>query len=203
MKKIILLLLLLYPVISGYAGEIRFEIKPGPHWKHTYRILGIVPLKLSPQLVVWEEDMEGNLIKTLYLSKRFYKIKRNNVLPVWLAKMLKQKDRPLITGATPKGSLTLSEDKDNQEKVRIFVEVNNSFDYNQYFSKNTKQGSPEHAGVDGQPALIYSGEIDSNAPGRYQLLATGVAGTDGKIDYDLSRSTTSLEIISSIEVIVE
>lgn len=207
MKKNTVLIILLFTLFSFVnAAEIKVNIVPGEYWK-----------KRSPQCAVWIENENNEDITTLYVTKSVAKNRfsfapkegRPDSLPVWLSvtKSSKEKtkldDKTLdaVTSATPKQSVTVSKEL-NLEKGKTYfikVEVNQSFDYNDYFTK-------KNSGVNGQPSVIYLGKI---VPGEekqeieLEILGTGsVTGKNGKIyDDNLEELTTAKEIIKNIFVV--
>jgi hypothetical protein len=110
-----------------------------------------------------------------------------------------------ITGATPTGSFTLNtrSSKPITEPVAIMLEINQSWDWNRYWTNNKYPDDPEYK-TSSQPALVYSAAID---PGQgdnvIELKPIGhshYSGKDGSINTDLSTLTSALEIASRIFV---
>lgn len=150
------------------------------------------------------------------------KIRRQESLPHWAHKRgvqyadglyLPTREEPLpdsITSASPKGSFILNTKMaEDLKQFRIFAEINASLDFNEYF--------PEEAGVEddnysggawgsGQPALIYSAEIDlSLEKQNYVLHLIGHSspdGSNGNIYQDLAGLTTAKDLVRKITVTI-
>ena len=111
------------------------------------------------------------------------------------------------TGATPKGSFTLrlQSDEPLQGKYRIYLEVNQSWDWNNYWTNNRYPGNKEYM-TSSQPAVVYVAEIDSNKPGTSTPLTpighSHYAGESGELFTDLSTLTTALEILKMATVTI-
>ena len=107
-----------------------------------------------PSFVIWTEDMMGNYISTIYITKSYatgiynYEMKGDTVwmneegpsyqpaaLPYWTHKkgtingdiLVPEKDNPFIdaySGATPSGSFQIKVDNDLTKPYRLLFEVN-------------------------------------------------------------------------------
>lgn len=93
------------------------------------------------------------------------------------------------TSATPKKGIVSSKDLE-LEKGKTYVfkcQANQSFDYNEYYTK-------KNSGVDGQPAVLYAGEMIPD-------------GTEKEIKLEFSGSrenlTTADKIIETIYVVIK
>ncbi len=117
-------------------------------------------------------------------------------------------ERPLAdayTGATPANSFVL---KTVVEPVagdvfNIFFEINQSWDWNQYWYNGRFPGNKEYL-KSAQPALVYKVTIDLNdKKSEYKMQPVGHShpyGADGELYEDISTLTTALEIAESIVV---
>lgn len=205
-KKIILFIVFLTIISFVNAAEVKVNIVPGEYWK-----------KRSPQCAVWIENENNEYISTLFVTKSVAKNKfsfapkdgRPDSLPVWLSVTKDSKEKTkgnaqnldAVSSVTPKQSVTVSKDL-NLVKGKTYiikVEVNQSFDYNDYFTK-------DNSGVNGQPSVIYSGKVipgEENQEIELKICGTGsVNGKSGKIyDDNLSKLTTAKEIIKNIFVV--
>ncbi|HOO94259.1 MAG TPA: hypothetical protein PLH60_07770 [Proteiniphilum sp.] len=109
------------------------------------------------------------------------------------------------TGATPKNSFKkrLQSDQPLRGKYRIYLEVNQSWDWNEYWTNNRYPGNKEYM-TSSQPALVYMAEIDSDHPGLSVPLTpighSHYAGENGKLFTDLSTITTALDILKEVSV---
>ena len=201
--------------------SITIKITKGDQWGFKQKF-GISKLTIIPQIAIWIEDLDENLIDTLYVTKKFAKqkwafakydpdkIMRAQSLPYWLNKyigsgnMAPTKNNPLedcVTAATPKGDFTLQSKIDNNiSKFVIFSEINSSFDENENYSNNETE-------YNGQPSLIYSAIIDlSDNKKEYKMTIIGHGGekgSDGNLYNDLSTITNAKDIIKNIIVIID
>lgn len=110
------------------------------------------------------------------------------------------------TGATPQSSflLNLKTTKVLEGTYQVFVELNQSWDWNEFWYNDRFPGNKEYM-TSSQPALVYSAMIDTRQPQAYTLKPVGhshYSGADGILNPDLSTLTTALRIAKSITVIV-
>lgn len=108
------------------------------------------------------------------------------------------------TGATPQSSFVL-----NLKSVRplkgsfmVFVELNQSWDWNEFWYNDRFPGNKEYM-TSSQPALVYSTLIDTRTHQATPLKPVGHSsydGSDGSLTSDLSTLTTALKIAKSITV---
>lgn len=89
-------------------------------------------------------------------------------------------------------------------KVRL--EINQSFDFNEYYSSNRYPDDPIYSG-DGytaQPSVVYEAIIDTKLPQRYfpmTLAGRGHhSGANGELHPDLENLTTALELVDRVIV---
>jgi hypothetical protein len=190
----------------------------------------------DPTFAIWVEDIDGNYIESLYVTQylatgiyrharlaegrplsRSGEAKRPSSLPVWLHKrnegspLLPTPDRPVpdaLTGATPKNNFTLKTVcvENIPSKFRLVFEINQPFDYNQHWTKESYPGEFDYS-YSAQPALLYAVEIDTKEKAtRYKLTPIGhshFSGRDGKVYTDLSTITTALQIVKEITVVIK
>jgi hypothetical protein len=112
------------------------------------------------------------------------------------------------TGATPKGDFKLQTkaDKNYFEKVRILFEINQTWDWNEYWTNNKFPDDAEYK-TSCQPAVVYAATIDFSKKGQMQQLKpigrSSHSGSDGKLYDDLNTITTALHIAERITVLVK
>jgi hypothetical protein len=112
------------------------------------------------------------------------------------------------TGATPQASfvLNLFTDRKLSGKYKIFVELNQSWDWNEFWTNDKFLGDKEYK-TSSQPALIYSADFDTdNKNQEIELKTIGrshYSGADGKMYSDLNTITTALKIAKKITVVVK
>ncbi|MDQ2077658.1 DUF4405 domain-containing protein [Marinimicrobium sp. ABcell2] len=183
-----------------------------------------------PQIVVWMETMEGKYIDTLYITGKSAEsgfgntedgpVRRPEALPYWshsrgiqesdgfFAPHEANADLDGISGATPKSDYLISLPAPRMGRYRLLVEVNRSYNFNEYYTPDRFPDDPIYSGSgsSGQPSLIYATTIDPSAPGQQLLSIIGHghhSGADGELYTDLSNFTTAKDILSFIVARVE
>jgi hypothetical protein len=113
-----------------------------------------------------------------------------------------------VSGATPQAGFFLHAKLAVQsgKKFRVLMEINQPWDWNEYWTNNKFPGDREYA-TSCQPALVYAAILDPESGIRKaELLPVGhshYAGKDGSLTTDLSTLTTAKEIVQSVLVTVE
>lgn len=196
--------------IAGKNMGVR--ITYGPYWFHQIAMI----ITATPTYAIWIEDLDENYIGTYYVTEKFYQWTRNSgdnipekigVLPYWWHK---QRGAPLtdaVTRATPKYDLTIKNAiRSLPQKFVIKMEVNNSFDYNDYYTEDGTMGTVGTKDG-GQPALVYSAVVDLSQPSReYEMSIIGHSspdGGDGELYSDTTTVTTARQIIDKVMVRIE
>lgn len=142
-----------------------------------------------PTFVIWLEDMEGNYLKTLFITKSyaecFFKNKllgdtlwipesgkshQPAALSFWTHKKGLINNKTLIptrensfidafTGATPDGSFIFKTKKSEKNNYRLLVEINQTWDWNKYWTNNK---FPDNSAYkhSAQPSIIYEVKIN-------------------------------------------
>lgn len=111
----------------------------------------------------------------------------------------------IYTGATPSGSFEIKTkfDKMPPKKFRILFEINQTWDWNEYWTNNKYPDDDEYK-TSCQPALIYLTEIDmNNLQESYEMKVIGhshYSGKTGELFTDLSTITTALNIAKEISI---
>lgn len=109
------------------------------------------------------------------------------------------------TGATPKNSFSLeaTTEKPLQGKYKVMFELNQSWDWNDYWYNNKYPNDKEYK-TSSQPALIYSANINTETDTTdIELEPIGhshYSGLNGNMNQDLSTLTTALNIAKKIKV---
>jgi len=204
------------PAATGAAFEL--EVKKGKAFAF-------------PAFAVWLEDDQGRFVETLYLSEgiahsRLLKnvggewvpgeVRRPEALPVWGHRRglrapdgyyLPDAAHPIadaVTGATPTESWVLrTHASARATRFTIYFEVNQSYDWNDYYSESRFPDDPIYSGTGsvGQPSVVYAAAIDLAAPARYYALnpvGHGHPGGGDGLDPDLSKLTTALDIVDGV-----
>lgn len=210
-----------FNIESGYSG-LAFEISVQQGKAHNH-----------PTFAIWIEDMEGNYLKTLFITRSYAtgeygyaaltdttwsnkpgESYRPAALPYWTNKkgqiapgeLVPRKKYPYLdafTGATPKGDFSVQTKLPVAKKVRLLLEVNQTWDWNRHWTNNKYPGDRDYKSS-AQPSIIYAVTIDVDDPMlMYRLNPIGhghYSGLDGRLYTDLSTMTTALEIFESITV---
>ena len=209
-------------------GDVQVRIEQGEEWLHDFPLFLGIKLKNPPQMAVWQEDLEGNYLSTIYVTHKAATQswqgaggnRRKESLPHWAyahgvqykdGLYLPTKDKPLtdgISGATPRGSFEVKLAPANLLKQFVIkVEINHSADFNESYPKTAKEGDANYSGESGQPALIYSAEVDiSSGRQSYEAVLTGHSNPDGNsgdIYEDLSGVTTAVHIVKRITINIQ
>lgn len=109
------------------------------------------------------------------------------------------------TGATPGASFELHvrTEKPLKGKYKVLLEINQSWDWNNYWTNNKYPADKEYK-TSSQPALVYSANINSFNPNEFvEMKPIGhshYSGADGSLTTDLSTLTTALKIAKKITV---
>lgn len=217
-------LLLIVSALSAETLKVKFI--PGSHWYHSFK-MGFFTSHTTPQFAIWLEDSSGSFLTTLAVTKKSAesnfvssrKSSRPSALPVWAhtrgvkaehGNYMPSRQSPLtdaVTSASPESESTITcaiPDSLAGRNMRLFVELNGSMDFNDYYKKDLPQSDPAYnAKVNGQPSLVFKGIIDAQMkfPDTLKIFGHGhPAGNNGDISTDLSKITTALEIAKAIVV---
>lgn len=161
---------------------------------------------------VWEQTFDV-VHEPTSAEKRF----RPESLPVFLHKIAQAEGSP-TSSATPDldgySGATLTEnfllktstDDTATQPYKIRLEINQSFDFNHYYSSNRFPDDHVYSGdgFSAQPSVIYEAVIDPTSPQQFYPMAIvghgHHSGRDGVLYEDLSNLTTALEIIDRVIV---
>jgi hypothetical protein len=184
------------------SNGIEFTVEIGEHWHEKMKTF-IFSVKKTPQLAVWIENNQGGYVLTITATGKSVKNNwisapkegRPEALPVWNHKRQNSSEQiDIVSSATPKGTVDVQIDNSsliNGQEYNVYLEVNHSFDYNDYWTK-------DNSGVNGQPSLIYHANFIAGTSGKIKLNPIGygsVDGSNGNIVYELGSLTTALAII--------
>jgi hypothetical protein len=199
------------------AGE-SYESAPQPLF------LGLT-YTTTPQIVIWQESMQGEYLRTLYLTGKSSNssfqakpgeskiIRRPEALPYWGHKRgvkaedglflpdLDSSEFDGVSSATPKSDHLLVIPNQDSGRYRIMMEVNRSYDFNDYYSADRFPDDDIYSGSgsSGQPSLVYQAVVDSNSTTQtlFELIGHGHhSGKNGKLFKDLSKVTSAKQLIS-------
>lgn len=174
--------------VNAFVEGVPVEIKVSTGSGHNH-----------PTFVIWLEDIEGNYLKTLFITKSFATgiyghgaltdstwnntsgaSYRPAALPYWSFKkglidmkfIIPEKDHPFVdgyTGATPKGDFTLDTQLPSDGRYRILLEVNQTWDWNRFWTNN-KYPDNRNYKSSAQPSIIYAVTVDVDDPMRYYVM---------------------------------
>ena len=219
MKILISAILILLSFEGAFAKEISVKVTPGEHWKEKREPQVAVWLE--------DEDGNyiRTLYVTERAGHKSWifgpKEGRPESLPVWYgaskdgsasdkesaspaaASASSTPSAPLsreldaVTGATPKSALTLSAQIEDRACI-IKAEFNNSFDYNDFYTK-------KNSGVNGQPSVVYTAKIPADLAAGQEITlefeGTGsLSGENGEINKRAENLTTAKKIVKSVTV---
>ncbi|WP_157784158.1 DUF2271 domain-containing protein [Treponema primitia] len=213
--------LILFVTVVGIAqnsnNRIEIYIEPGKHWMERMWIL-FIPINNPPQAAAWIEDTNGNYISTITVTNRSAKntwrsapkAGRPEALPVWNYKQnnsTKNNEIDAVSAATSEEEMTAQIENElliNGNDYNVYLEVNHSYDYNDYWPKRNKNGR-QGTGVNGQPSVIYNAKFTAGTSNEIDLFPIGygsVDGTNGSITAGIENLTTALEIIKKVYITV-
>jgi hypothetical protein len=198
---------------AGIQSNMELVVEQGVNWLSKMKVFLFFSKNNSPQLASWIEDNDGNYISTIAISEKSAKEKwisapkegRPEALPVWNHRQHNfsvTNNYDTVTSATTKGSFEANINREllvNGNTYNVFLEINHSFDYNNYWTKN-------NSGVNGQPSLVYHAQFIAGQHGRISLVPIGhgsVDGSDGNIIRELENFTTALSIIHNATVVIK
>ncbi|MBN2893477.1 MAG: hypothetical protein JXL97_16505 [Bacteroidales bacterium] len=183
-----------------------------------------------PTFVIWQEDMEGNFVQTIFITKSYAsgvfghgmvgdsmwmdkpgESIQPAALPYWTHKkglingknLVPTPQNPYVdayTGATPTNDFVF-ETILEEGQYKILLEVNQTWDWNKFWTNNKFPESDAYK-HSAQPSIIYAVTINSDDK-EYFLNPIGHGdpkGESGKLFTDLSTLTTAKEIFKSIKV---
>ncbi len=218
-------------LVTYEQGDIKIFVKEGDEYIHDFELFWGITKPSTPQMAIWMEDLSGNYISTIYVTHTIATQswtaaggdRRKSALPVWCHSRgiqypdglyLPTKDKPVtdgISGATPKGSYDVKiRPAGDLRQFVVKIEVNHSTDWNDHYPKSAKEGDTNYSGGkggSGQPAIVYSAEIDLNT-GQKQYTATLLGhsspdGSNGDIYPDTSSLTSALNIVKEITINIQ
>ena len=161
----------------------------------------------NPQFAIWVENSSGEYILTEFITKfsanknwnKDLPKERPEALPVWNHKIpntILKNEIDAVSSATPNETfaIEINDSLTNGEEYNIYLEVNQSYDYNDTWTKS-------NSGVNGQPSIIYHTEFIVGQNEIINLLPIGcgsVDGSNGDIDNNLDYFTTANKIIEKV-----
>ncbi len=157
-------------------------------------------LKYAPSFAVWVEDEAGNTATLFATGKAATGLKnRPETLPVWTG----VREADAASGATPadKAGLTLNiPDEFAGKKLKIFIEANASYDYNDFYAEGLSEGTEGYNNVNGQPSAIWTADMDTAQSGSATLEMTAAGDVLGA-DHDLhGTDNITVQVLTGVKV---
>lgn len=161
-----------------------------------------------PTYVLWLEDLKGNYVKTLFITKSYasgvfgYEMQGDSIwkkiagpsyqpaaLPYWThkkgkinGKLIPSPENPFVdayTGATPEQNFEIKTTSPNSDnKYRLLLEVNQSWDWNSFWTNNKYPESKAYQ-HSAQPSVVYAVEINAESS-QYYLNPIGHGDAKGE-----------------------
>ena len=194
-------------IVNTSEGKYLVEIEAGEAWLHDFRLFAGLRSQNPPQYAVWVEDLNGNYLDTIVVSKKIAGEKwvfnggnrRVEALPYWMFRrgvnysdglMLPSGNEPVpdsVTSATAKSSSSVyytPEQAYEDRPVRIVAEFNHSTDFNERWPEDAEPGKAGWSGGEygsGQPAVVYAAEFVPSEidSGAVELKLAGRSSADG------------------------
>ncbi|MDX1708363.1 MAG: hypothetical protein R3274_07165 [Desulfobacterales bacterium] len=165
--------------------------------------------KSQPTFAIWLAEKDSGKVQTIYVTGKAAKNEwilaenRPESVPVWYGIQKKERNESssqidAITGATPSGETAVIQWQVPHsllgKQVRLFIEANSSYDYNDHYSD--QKGTAGYSGASGQPSLIWRADLDFSTSGAEEFSPEIIGhghplGKDHKIYSDLTNVTTA------------
>jgi hypothetical protein len=226
----------MFQILSTNIGTegipIAIELRKGLHYESGPQplFLGLTYTSV-PQVAFWIEDLAGNYINTIYVTQKvsngsfvsaddiFSTVVRPESLPYWAHQRggtygengvmpgTDNSDLDGKTGATPQGNYDVrSQLASELRQFKVMMEINRSYDFNQYYSKARYPDDPIYSGSgsSGQPSVIYSAAIDlDDDQTSYIMKVAGhghYSGANGNLFADMTGIDTALELVKRVVI---
>lgn len=174
--------------------------------------------KSHPTFVIWLEESITGYRESIFVTQKagknqwHFADRRPEAIPVWsgvnkIEKRQRIFDIDAVSGATPKDHSARIcwqiPDSLQDKKVDIYIEANNSFDFNEYY--NNKKGKPGYSGANGQPSIVWKASINFShqAPLNVspEIIGHGhLFGDDHRLYEDTSNITTAADTFQEISI---
>jgi hypothetical protein len=169
--------------------------------------------RYAPSIAIWVQDEETGGTATLYATKKAAGTALDNrpgALPVWSAARHAAGAEKLdaVSSATPSAEASIPlalPDAFKGKKIKLFIEANSSFDYNDFYQEGLKSGEDGYSDVNGQPSVVWTVSVDLAAvpSGTLSPAVEGhgdVLGASGGIDADMSRVTSAASLLQNVKI---
>ncbi len=229
MRKIHMLAFAVFSIMAcagPQTSEVKVNIEPAPPYieiKLTYNLevyekpSFFLP-KSYPTYAIWLEQQSPGPAKTMYVTAKAGQNKwimadsRPESLPIWYGVQKKENQDGLlnadaVSGATQSGETAVIywpvPPELLNKSVDIYIEANNSYDYNEHYSKS--RNSAGYSGTNGQPSLLWQASFllaDENIEDiEPDIIGHGhVLGEDHRVYADVSHITSARETFHYIGI---
>ena len=174
-----------------------------------------------PQFAIWLEDPLTRRSRTIFVTRRAGtgdwegKAECPDALPRWFRVFQQESGmeglpRPgrtapaAVTQATPKGDrFAWAVEVPQGSRWICWLEVNLAADYNPAFPALDEETGREDTHHDGQPSLLYRGEITAKEGARLvpEIHGYTLPGMAGKLQVDLAPIGTARRIFTAVEIL--
>ena len=226
MKILISAILILLSFEGAFAKEISVKVTPGEHWKEKrepqvavwlededgnyIRTLYVTERASHKSWIFSPKEGRPESLPVWYgASKDGSASNKESASPATASAPSGSKASPAnpsaplsrdldaVTGATPKSALTLTAQIEDRACI-IKAEFNNSFDYNDFYTK-------KNSGVNGQPSVVYTAKIPADLAAGQEITlefeGTGsLSGENGEINKRAENLTTAKKIVKAVTV---
>ncbi|WP_432459835.1 MULTISPECIES: DUF4405 domain-containing protein [unclassified Agarivorans] len=223
-----------YQTLTTHIGSnglpISIELRKGEHYESEPQALFLgMTYTTVPQVAFWIEDLAGHYIDTLYVTQKtsnggfipnedlFGLVSRPEALPYWAHQRgVKYKNNLMVpdanntdldgvTGATPLGNYDINSKVNSAlRQFRVMMEINRSYDFNSYYTKDKYPQDPIYSGSgsSGQPSVIYAASIDLDDPqSTYLMKPIGhghYSGANGILYTNMTGIDTALQLVQRV-----
>lgn len=230
MRKLIIGILITSLLIGGSVFGYQVAANGQPDLSKPYLMVNLVynfdvyerPFffmpKSHPSYVIWLEEKESGHRKSIFVTRKAGKNdwsfakRRPEAIPVWygvnkIEKRQSSFDIDAVSGATPRDEVVRIcwqvPDDFKGKAVDLFIEANNSFDFNDHYTR--KKGSPGYSGANGQPSLVWKASLDFSDKSLNnispQLIGHGhLFGENHRLFEDISGITTAARTFQDIRI---
>lgn len=172
---------------------------------------GIFKFVVTPQMAIWTEDMDGNYLETLYVTKKVATINRQSALPIYMDTLSKEglSVDSVSSASASINTTTIRQEVDNRQtqQFKVYMEINNSFDYNATYKQNLPKEDPGYnTGYCGQPAVVYLAHVNLGDKTHYTLEPIGHSDPTGEspeLFQELESIQEALQIVDKVEIVFE
>lgn len=174
--------------------------------------------KGKPSFGIWIREPATGYYESIFVTRKAGKNEWNfakarpESIPVWYGVQQQEKGRgafdlDAISGATPEGDTATIywqiPERLRGRQLEIYLEANNSFDFNQYYGR--KKGVPGYSGANGQPSVVWRATLDLARPPQQPVFPVPIGhgdlfGESHRIFPDLSRITSAMLTFHEIKI---